>query len=278
LKRDFLYPDILVFKFEELEPAENIDETSSKDFFEIVITEKDPGNLIIRNRLYDNLDDSISFLSPNQPIRYFCNKEGDMDRAICILFKADIFIPERQSFDICNEFPFFKIHSAPLFKLQKEQIDLLYPLFEALLNETLVNDANSMRIIRSYLEIILNKCLRTMKQDVNIHPISRFETIAYQFEELVAFHSPRLKSLKDYAQFLNISAVYLAECVKKTTGRTAKQIIIDYQTIRAKYLLNQKEKTIYNVANEMGFDEVTNFTKFFKKYTGHTPSQFRKIT
>jgi YesN/AraC family two-component response regulator len=53
--------------------------------------------------------------------------------------------------------------------------------------------------------------------------------------------------------------------------------MVDYQIIKAQAMLNTSDTPIYNIAHELGFDEVTNFTKFFKKYTGQTPSQFRKV-
>jgi YesN/AraC family two-component response regulator len=115
-----------------------------------------------------------------------------------------------------------------------------------------------------------------MNQNVVIHAASRQEIVAFEFEELVATHRTDMKSLGDYANALNISTVYLSECIKKTTGRTAKQIMVDYQIIKAQAMLNTSDTPIYNIAHELGFDEVTNFTKFFKKYTGQTPSQFRK--
>lgn len=277
LKRNTIYRDILAFRFNEvgLTCGGNSDE-HFKDFFEIVITQKDSGKLMIRNKTYSDLDSSICFVSPRQPVNYINSDNHHNDEGICILFKASLFHPIRQNFNICNDFPFFKIHASPLFKLNPEQLKLLYPLFEKLHLETLKEDIGSLQIIRSYLEIILNSCLRAMNQNVEMLSASRQEIVAFEFEELVATHRPDLKSLNDYANTLNISSAYLSECIKKTTGKTAKQIMVDYQIVKAQTMLNMMDTPVYNIAHELGFDEVTNFSKFFKKYTGKTPSQFRK--
>ncbi|MCT4587605.1 MAG: AraC family transcriptional regulator [Carboxylicivirga sp.] len=280
LKREIIHPDILVFRYEELNSDSSVEQvTGTKDFFEITITEKDTGKIMIRNFTYNDINNTICFLSPNQPVKYIFNdNKKHEDQSICILFKATLFNPQRQNFDIRNEFPFFKIHASPLFKLQKEQIDKLFPLFEALYQETLCKDSYNLNVIRAYLDIVLNKCQQTMTKKPDVYSGTRQENITFKFEDLVASHHPDFKSLNDYARALHISPVYLSECIKNTTGRTGKQIIVEYQIVRAKYLLCQTDSPIYEIANQMGFDEVTNFTKFFKKYTQQTPTQFRKVS
>ncbi|TAJ12098.1 AraC family transcriptional regulator [Marinilabiliaceae bacterium JC017] len=276
LKRRIIHKDIIAFKFDEVNPQDPLAETGyHSDFFEIVIAKQDSGTLLHRHKVYTNLDNTLNFLSPMQMVKYIPSDISKSDTGISILFKASLFFPVLQNYDIRNDFPFFKIHTSPIYRLTEQQTHSLYPLFESLYHESLQNDIGSLRIIRAYLDIILNSCLRVMKQNVETVTLSRPETITCKFEELVASYQPEFKSLKDYAANLNISPVYLSECIKKVTGKTARQVMVDYRLLKAKSLLKQYEMPIKEIACELGFDEVTNFTKFFKKHTGHTPSQFR---
>jgi len=105
---------------------------------------------------------------------------------------------------------------------------------------------------------------------------SRAEEVAYQFEALIMQTKSKRKNLNHYANKLNFSSIYLAECVKKATGKTAKQIITEYLILEAKSLLNQSTKPIDNISNHLGYNDTSNFIAFFKKNVGCTPSQYRK--
>ncbi len=82
-------------------------------------------------------------------------------------------------------------------------------------------------------------------------------------------------SVKEYASQMNISPIYLTECFKKATGKSAQKIIIDYKILYAKTLLHQMDKSVAEVAYALGFNEVANFNQFFKRNLGITATQFR---
>lgn len=79
-----------------------------------------------------------------------------------------------------------------------------------------------------------------------------------------------------YAGFLNISYKHLNSISKEITKITAKQFIDDFVILEAKrYLVNSEIKST-ELSYLLGFEEPTNFTKYFKKHTGITPSNFKK--
>jgi len=55
-----------------------------------------------------------------------------------------------------------------------------------------------------------------------------------------------------------------------------KDALNEYRIEEAKKLLLGSDEAISNIATEVGFDNFTYFSTLFKKYTGSTPSQFRK--
>jgi len=56
---------------------------------------------------------------------------------------------------------------------------------------------------------------------------------------------------------------------------SAKQFIIDRILLEIKRYLAQGELTINEISDLMGFDEPSNLTKFFKRYEGLSPKEFR---
>ena len=84
------------------------------------------------------------------------------------------------------------------------------------------------------------------------------------------------REASDYASLLNITYKSLNEICKLASNKTAKQLI-DLETIlKAKRKLAVEEIQVQTLAYELGFDEVTNFVKYFKRHTTLTPSQFKQ--
>ena len=82
------------------------------------------------------------------------------------------------------------------------------------------------------------------------------------------------RNAKDYCISLNTTYRKLNSTCKILTNKTIKGFIDDFLILKAKRLLSEREENISQISYKMGFDEVTNFTKFFKKHTQQTPKSF----
>ena len=87
-----------------------------------------------------------------------------------------------------------------------------------------------------------------------------------------------IKTVESYAEMLHVSKKTVNQVTRKSVDMSAKQFIIDKTIHRIKINLCFEEKTIDEIADELGFSESYNLTKFFKKYTNQTPTEFRKIS
>lgn len=95
------------------------------------------------------------------------------------------------------------------------------------------------------------------------------------FKNLVETHYNKTRNVKDYAHMLSVSSKYLNQIIKEFTLNTAKIFIDNYVVLEAKRDLVVSEKSIKEIAFNIGFEEVTNFTKFFKKKMGISPKAYR---
>ena len=84
------------------------------------------------------------------------------------------------------------------------------------------------------------------------------------FLELVEKNYKDRLSIQKYAELLNITVNKLNLAVNETKGKTAKQIVTERLILEAKRLLVHSGMTVKEVGYELGFDEPTNFIKFFK--------------
>jgi AraC family transcriptional regulator len=83
-------------------------------------------------------------------------------------------------------------------------------------------------------------------------------------------------SLNDIASELGMSQYYFCRLFKQSTGMSPHQYLIHQRVERAKYLLNQPERSIASIAVECGFANQSHFARYFRQCTGMNPKQFRK--
>lgn len=105
--------------------------------------------------------------------------------------------------------------------------------------------------------------------------LSRFEIIAKAFRLALERNFITEKKPSAYAQKLNISTPYLNECVKHITGHSVSHHIQHRIVLETKRLLYHSNKSIKEIASELGYDDYTYFSRLFRKLTRLTPSAFR---
>ena len=105
---------------------------------------------------------------------------------------------------------------------------------------------------------------------------SREQRLFTDFIQLVSEFAPEHHTIEFYASRLCITPRYLSTVVKQASGRSAKQWIDEALVTRIKIDLLHTEKPITRICDEMNFPNQSFFTKFFKRMTGMTPSQFRQ--
>jgi AraC family transcriptional activator of pobA len=105
--------------------------------------------------------------------------------------------------------------------------------------------------------------------------LSRFEIVTKGFREALERNYTMLKRPADYAEKLNISTPYLNECVKNTTGYPVSHHIQQRLILEAKRLLSHSDKTVKEIAADLGYDDYPYFSRLFTKVTGMSALAFR---
>lgn len=258
-------------------PDDKFSEPHKRDFFEIAILARHTKNIKIGDQIFNEMTNGLAIVSPFQIISYDLNNNIDNDEGYVINFKACLFKNLNKTHELQNEFPFFKIHTFPLYYLSDSDFLELIPIAAEMYKEATSSETHSLEIVKSLLLLFLYKIKRITKDNEGIITVNRFEKIMSKFEHAIVSSGNTFLNVNEYALKMNISPTYLTECVKKVTGKSAQKIIIDYKILHAKTLLNQMDKPIAEIAYALDFNEVANFNQFFKRNTGITATQFRKI-
>lgn len=130
-------------------------------------------------------------------------------------------------------------------------------------------------IIAKILELFLLKLEREAYKTPLETFNKKYQSLFINFKNLVEKNYTNTRNVKDYAKLLNISTKHLNTIVRATTLNTAKHFIDNYVILEIKRDIFSSTLSLKEVAYENGFDEVTNFTKFFKKHTGLSPKAFK---
>ena len=105
---------------------------------------------------------------------------------------------------------------------------------------------------------------------------SRTRIITRQFKLLLKRNFREMKRPSAYAEALNISPSYLNEAVKLTTGLPVSHWIQEEVIMEAKRLLCYTDSTIKQIADDLGFEDHTYFSRVFNRAEGMPPLAFRK--
>ena len=86
----------------------------------------------------------------------------------------------------------------------------------------------------------------------------------------------RERQVQSYAAQLGISSNYLNVLTRKHLGKSALNMINDRVMLEIKRLLLRTDYDISEIAYKLGFNELSYFSRFFKRNTGMTPIEFRQ--
>ena len=95
--------------------------------------------------------------------------------------------------------------------------------------------------------------------------------------EYMNVHLSENISLATIADELGISQYYFCRLFKQSTGMTPHAYLIQQRVERSKQLLRLKEYSMLDIAIECGFANPSHFAKWFRRYTGISPKQFRML-
>lgn len=163
----------------------------------------------------------------------------------------------------------------PVFKLSQALKDSCETLLLEINKEQGHSSRNKLLIELLFSSLIL-MLIREMPSTYAKH-LSKAQ--AKDFIEFISLIHEKHTSTRDasvYAQMMHMTYKSLNQICKLAANQTPKQLIDAHTILEAKRSIVIEETKVQQLAYALGFKEVTNFVKYFKKHTLVTPSQFKK--
>ncbi|MFY4760805.1 helix-turn-helix domain-containing protein [Aliarcobacter butzleri] len=177
--------------------------------------------------------------------------------------------------NFCSEIDILNFHNEHFdhVDLDLEVFDKIKKLYEEIEYE-LVNDQKySITYVRNVLiQILIILKREKLKKETKK---SRADLICRQFLSLVEIHFNLKRTISCYSKLMGLSSKHLSETLKKELGKSALHFIHERILKEAKYLLIFTDKSISIISNDLNFQNISQFTRFFKRNTGISPKKYR---
>lgn len=162
----------------------------------------------------------------------------------------------------------------PLNKDNQKKIEYLYEQFNDEFGLSEEVKAGMLRALLVNLVILLTRFAK--KQNLPTNASENQYQLMRQFNFMVELHYKKHHQVQHYASLLNRSPKTIGNIFSALGTKTPLQIIHERIITEAKRLLLYTPKSIKEIASELGFADLTHFSKFFRNHTGYAPSDFAR--
>ena len=204
--------------------------------------------------------------------------DGFYGKAYVLSFASDFICSLKTDIGILHQSGLFNLYDAEPTTISLENITEMEELLHNIVREYFDTTELRAEMLRSLLKILIIKLSRRMGgyclSGSNIQGDIR---IFKAFQDLVSRNFMTMKKVSDYAEALGMAPNYLNTKVKKASGFTASHHIHQRILQEAKRQANWEGMNLKQIAYGLGFDDLSHFSKFFKKAAGINFTEFKRV-
>lgn len=240
------------------------------------------GDIRYGRQIYDYQEGTVTSFAPGQVVETEM-QQGVKPSAHGLLFHPDLIKGTSLGQDI-KQYSFFSYASAEALHLSEEEKGIFMDCLEKIEMELQHPiDKHSKRLISRNIELLLDYCMRfyerqfITRSESNKSVLVKFEALLDDYFQNDKPQTDGLPSVKYFADKVFLSPNYFGDLIKKETGKSAQEYIQTRMIDLAKEMIAGTEKTVSQIAYELGFQYSQHFNRIFKKNVGYTPGEYRKL-
>ena len=241
-------------------------------FYLMLYIEQGEGTHFIDFKHYPFTTDSFIFINKNQIQAFSLNNEI---KGEAVLF-TETYIEQIQTNMNVSAFSHnhLNISHCPVFTPSPLLTSSCVSLLSEIKKEMKHEEKNSLIIMLLYSSLFM--MLERGKPNSYTNKLSKSQVKQFNcFTTLLDKKFTEKRDASYYSEELHITYKTLNNLCKLTTNQTVKQLIDAHTIIEAKRRLILENKQVQEIAYDLGFEEVSNFVKYFKNHTLLTPLQFK---
>ncbi len=252
-------------------------------FYVVFLKDVKCGDLVYGKNTYDYQEGTLVFMAPGQVAGVSNNGEYYKPKGHALAFAADLIHGTSLGKHIAD-YHFFSYQSNEALHLSDKEKSIVLDCFSKIEYELeRAIDKHSKKLIVANIELFLDYCLRfydrqfITRDHVHQGVIARFDELLNNYFTSLKPQSIGFPTVAYCAGELNLSPNYFGDLVKKETGKTAQEYIQLRLIDIAKEKIFDDNKTVNQVAYELGFKYPQHFARLFKKRVGQTPHEYRSL-
>lgn len=267
-----------ILKLEELYQRTGLDhsiEVHHKiEFYILIFIEKGVGKHTIDFTDYDCRKGTLLTIRKDQIHKFF---KSDTLKGSLIVFTNEFLVSILENTEAQKTMLLFnELLSVPKLQLDNLSFKNIRQIIKRIENEYFsINDDHSLSVIRNELHILTTLLLRIKEKNDQINFEKKYLKEFIEFQNLVEKNVSRTTKVIEYANEMGVSSKTLNTITKSVVHKSSKAFIDEICTKQIKRLLLNTNLSIKEIAYKSGFEETTNFYKYFKRQTQVTPEQFR---
>ncbi|MEH6682608.1 MAG: AraC family transcriptional regulator [Sediminicola sp.] len=251
------------------------------NYFSFLFIKNAFGSYTIDDKNFEVAPNTVYFTNPGN-YRIF---EWHQIKDTCLITFNEGYLKEYVHAKVYDHFPFLLTETVEPRTLSEDQFQAMERLYHLIHKEQMGDSPYKNRIIGSLMVALLLKIKEYFFQDYNpIYEGDRSSMIVKNFKrnlerhfrELASGKTERQLRVQDYAEMQSLHVNYLSSVISNKTGKPITNWISEKTITEAKVFLQNGELSIKEIANRLGFLEVSHFSNYFKKYTFISPAIYRK--
>lgn len=250
------------------------DEPHRHDYYTILLVKNAKGKHIIDFHEFDLTANQVYFISPNQVHQIL---ETVKPNGYALTFSPQFMVDNGIENCFIEDLHLFQDYGyAPALMLNKTELNRLSELAEQMIDFKNKEQKFKDQAIGALLKLFLiySNNISSVPISTNTQTTQAAVILLRNFKDLMARHIKDWHKVQEYANAMHITPDHLNASIKALTGKSAKEHIQSRLLITAKRLLRFSHLTNKEIAYELGFSEPANFSQFFKKCEGVSPSKW----
>jgi AraC family transcriptional activator of pobA len=240
------------------------------DFYLLLYITQGSGTHTIDLQTYELRPGALFFLAPGQVHGW----ELSTDAAGYIVFFEAAFYQRRYPASRLQSYPFFDPSHLPVCYLSPDD-NALAPLLGQLWAEAGPPAVPDDEVVAAYLFLVLELAARHYPE-VPAAGAALGRQQVREFSRLLNQHFRTQKTVAFYAEQLNVTPNHLTAICQRVVGHPARDLILARVMAEAQRQLHHSADSIAQLAQALGYDDASYFSRAFKKHVGITPEAFRR--
>lgn len=267
----------LAFKLLPFDNNSHFDHLQRNNYFSLIWVTKGKGKIKADFAEHHFEENSLLAFSPYQPFM-LCVSEAI--EGIAIHFHPDFYCIHMHQKEVsCNGILFNNVYQPPFTIITEQAAATFRMVLEQIKTEIQNAELAQYELLVSYLKIFLITASRLKNEqleEMKSVPNSKEPFILQNLKDAIELNFKTKHSAGNYAELLNISPKALAKLSKTYFNKTLTDLIAERIIIEAKRELYMTNKTVKEIAYELGYEDEHYFSRFFKTNADVSPQIYRE--